>query len=56
LNGGWACTHSSELLLWLPSPNRYGLWTPYTKFVIGKRQTFISFSNSVHGSNWKKCY
>ncbi|KAJ7159010.1 quinon protein alcohol dehydrogenase-like superfamily [Mycena crocata] len=56
LQAGWICSRFSELLLWLPSPNRFGLWTPHTKVVIGKQQTLISFQNCVHGRNWKDCY
>ncbi|KAJ6582879.1 hypothetical protein DFH09DRAFT_911810, partial [Mycena vulgaris] len=53
---GWVCSQTSELLLWLPRPNRYGLWTPRTKLVIGKPQTLISFENCVHGREWNSCY
>ncbi|KAJ7464895.1 hypothetical protein B0H11DRAFT_2050263 [Mycena galericulata] len=56
LDGGWLLSNSHELLLWLPSPNREGFWTFNTHLVIGRRQTMISFQNSVHGREWKSCY
>ncbi|KAJ7450287.1 hypothetical protein B0H11DRAFT_1877526 [Mycena galericulata] len=56
LDGGWVSSSSGELLLWLPPPSRDGVWTPCTKLVIGRKQTRISFENSVHGTEWKKCY
>ncbi|KAJ7464882.1 hypothetical protein B0H11DRAFT_1700371, partial [Mycena galericulata] len=56
LDGGWVLSHSGDLLLWLPSPNREGLWSPDTQLVIGRRQTMVLFQNSVHGSEWQSCY
>ncbi|KAJ7450321.1 hypothetical protein B0H11DRAFT_1877549, partial [Mycena galericulata] len=56
LDGGWACSSSRELLLWLPTTNREGVQTQHTKLVIGRKQTQLSFENSVHGTEWKNCY
>ncbi|KAJ7511335.1 hypothetical protein B0H11DRAFT_1954756 [Mycena galericulata] len=56
LHSGWVLSDSNDLLLWLPTPNREGLWTPGTELIIGRRQTMVSFQNSVHGSEWKNCY
>ncbi|KAJ7463258.1 hypothetical protein FB451DRAFT_1043079, partial [Mycena latifolia] len=56
LDQGWVCSPTSDLLLWLPNPNRLGLWTPRTKRVIGQQQSLILFHNSVHGTDWTNCY
>ncbi|KAF8210877.1 hypothetical protein K438DRAFT_1569600, partial [Mycena galopus ATCC 62051] len=56
LDGGWICSPSSNLLLWVPSPYKIGLWTPLTQLVIGQQQYQVSFENCVHGSEWKNCY
>ncbi|KAF8210832.1 hypothetical protein K438DRAFT_1569305, partial [Mycena galopus ATCC 62051] len=56
LDESWICSPSAELLLWLPSAYKIGLWTPHTQMVIGKHQQVISFNNSVYGSEWKNCY
>ncbi|KAJ7434773.1 hypothetical protein B0H11DRAFT_2116338, partial [Mycena galericulata] len=56
LDDGWTSSSSQELLLWLPTTNREGVWMQHTKLVIGRKQTRISFENSVHGAEWKKCY
>ncbi|KAJ7445510.1 hypothetical protein B0H11DRAFT_1746777, partial [Mycena galericulata] len=56
LDNGWAISSSGDLLLWLPSGNREGLWTLGTQLIIGRRQTMVSFQNSVHGSEWQSCY
>ncbi|KAJ7801476.1 hypothetical protein B0H14DRAFT_2349518 [Mycena olivaceomarginata] len=56
LDGGWASSPSSELILWLPPANRDILWTQPTKLIIGRSQTRILFDNFVYGTEWKNCY
>ncbi|KAJ7323011.1 hypothetical protein DFH08DRAFT_888524 [Mycena albidolilacea] len=53
---GWIYSGSSNLLVWIPTYNRIGLWTPSTKLVIGAQQTKIQFHNCGHGEEWKNCY
>ncbi|KAJ7434769.1 hypothetical protein B0H11DRAFT_1756899, partial [Mycena galericulata] len=56
IDAGWGLSASRELLLWLPPTNREGVWMQHTKLVIGTKQTRILFENSVHGTEWNKCY
>ncbi|KAJ6534428.1 WD40-repeat-containing domain protein, partial [Mycena vulgaris] len=56
IHNGWASSDSSELLFWLPSTHRIGLWSPYNTLVIGRQQTCLSFDKFVHGTEWAQCY
>ncbi|KAJ6612376.1 WD40-repeat-containing domain protein [Mycena sp. CBHHK59/15] len=53
---GWVSCRPSELLFWLPSPYRIGLWSPHNTLVIGKQQTVLAYDDFVHGPEWKQCY
>ncbi|KAJ6481181.1 hypothetical protein DFH09DRAFT_1055794, partial [Mycena vulgaris] len=56
IHNGWASSNTSELLFWLPSTHRIGLWSPYNTLVIGRQQTCLSFNKFVHGTEWTQCY
>ncbi|KAJ7688029.1 hypothetical protein B0H17DRAFT_911381, partial [Mycena rosella] len=56
IQNGWVSCIPSELLFWVPSHQRIGLWSPYNTLVIGQQQTKLSYDNFVHGTNWAKCY
>ncbi|KAJ7479262.1 WD40-repeat-containing domain protein [Mycena latifolia] len=56
IHQGWVSCNSSDLLFWLPSPHRFGLWSPHNTVVISCQQTLLSYENFVHGSQWAQCY
>ncbi|PPQ89185.1 hypothetical protein CVT25_001153 [Psilocybe cyanescens] len=54
---GWIRGDHGELLLWIPSLHRPGLYRPnFPTRIIGRNQTRLDTSNFVHGSNWAACY
>ncbi|KAJ6481187.1 hypothetical protein DFH09DRAFT_418991 [Mycena vulgaris] len=56
IRNGWVFDNPSEMLFWLPSTHRIGLWFPHNTLVIGRQQTRLSYDNFVHGTEWARCY
>ncbi|KAJ7697727.1 hypothetical protein B0H17DRAFT_928257, partial [Mycena rosella] len=52
----WVSCIFLELLFWVPKAQRIGLWSPNNTAVIGRRQTKLSYTKFVHGTDWVKCY
>ncbi|PPQ94613.1 hypothetical protein CVT25_011427 [Psilocybe cyanescens] len=54
---GWIRGDHGELLLWIPSLHRPGLYRPnFPTHIIGGNQTRLDTSKFVHGYEWATCY
>ncbi|KAI9573160.1 hypothetical protein HD554DRAFT_2013823 [Boletus coccyginus] len=49
---GWLYDANGNVLFWVPSMNRAGLYYPRTTMVIGARATQIDLSRFMHGVYW----
>jgi WD40 repeat protein len=56
LDGNWIMLPDDTYLLWMPDPNKSGLFWPRTTTVIGCTPTLLEFKNFVHGKNWSQCF
>jgi WD40 repeat protein len=55
MKNGWILGSRSELLFWVPPPNRVGLWRPSNTAIMARRLTNLDLSNFVHGTSWHQC-
>ncbi|KAF7970764.1 hypothetical protein HWV62_23104 [Athelia sp. TMB] len=55
LNKGWVITVSGDLLFWVPSWHRDGLFWPSNTAVISSNPTRLDMSTFVHGARWQDC-
>ncbi|KAJ7845320.1 hypothetical protein B0H13DRAFT_2410028 [Mycena leptocephala] len=53
---GWVTCRFDELLMWLPSVNRNGLWSPFNTVVVACEQTVLRYDDFVFGEEWTRCY
>ena len=53
---GWLCTHTGDLLLWIPPWYQSGLqWHPRNPLVIGTHIATLSFDKFAFGKDWCLC-
>ena len=52
---GWVCGSTNEIMCWIPSAYRAGLWTPRTVGILGALETMLDMKNYVHGTKWEQC-
>lgn len=55
-NSDWMLGEDRELVLWVPKHYRSGIWTPHTEHIVGVPTVKIDLTDSVHGTEWTKCY
>ncbi|KAJ6571391.1 WD40-repeat-containing domain protein [Mycena capillaripes] len=55
IHQGWM-SYKSDLLFWIPSVYRTGVWMPLNTLVIGRKQIKFSYTNFKHGTEWAQCY
>lgn len=52
---GWLRGSTNEIMCWIPSIYRAGLWTPRTAGILGALETMLDMKNYVHGTKWEQC-
>ncbi|KAI9435551.1 WD40-repeat-containing domain protein [Lactarius indigo] len=52
---GWLRGSTNEIMCWIPSIYRAGLWTPRTVGILGALETMLDMKNYVHGTKWEQC-
>lgn len=52
---GWVRGSTNEIMCWIPSIYRAGLWTPRTAGILGALETMLDMKNYVHGAKWEQC-
>ncbi|KAH8993139.1 hypothetical protein EDB92DRAFT_1855060 [Lactarius akahatsu] len=52
---GWLRGSTNEIMCWIPSIYRAGLWTPRTVGILGALETMLDMKNYVHGAKWEQC-
>ncbi|KAF7974596.1 hypothetical protein HWV62_11876 [Athelia sp. TMB] len=55
MDKGWVSTASGDLLFWVPSWHREGLFWPSNTAVIASNPTQLEMSRFVHGVRWQEC-
>ncbi|KAF7974594.1 hypothetical protein HWV62_11872 [Athelia sp. TMB] len=55
MDKGWVSTASGDLLFWVPSWHREGLFWPSNTAVIASNPTRLDMSKFVHGVRWQEC-
>ena len=55
-SSGWLCTHTGDLLLWIPPWYQSGLqWQPRNPLVIATHTAKLSFDEFAFGKDWHLC-
>ena len=52
---GWLRGSTNEVMCWIPSVYRAGLWTPRTVGILGALETILDLRSFVHGTKWEQC-
>src|SRR6266404_7938001 len=54
-DSGWMRGSKDEIMCWVPSIYRRGLWTPQTVGILGAIEVMLDMKSYVHGDKWEQC-